>query len=384
MRIRLFPAGFRSLGVTMFVALGCAGPPSESAEEVVTRMSTGIAFFEARAASDPHDYVSQRQLVRRYGERFAVAAMTDDLVRAERAAHALLARSPDRSGAWGRLSAVLLMRHRFAEAMAAADSAVQLAPDDPDAIGAHFDAALAIGNYRVAHEALVLLPARDIATRARWAAWHQLTGNLSSAREAQALTCAGLDRAGAPPLAMAWCLTELGGLTGESGDEREAAAIFRQALTVHPDYRGALEGLADLAHASGEWASARGLYERILSDAHPDLYRRVAEVERGLGRVAAAADAEDRFRSLVSAPGQEAMQGPEIVQHLLQAGAEFRDSALAVAQREVARRPTMESWQILAMVFRTRDNLDAARHADSVVAAMQEDLNRLARPAPAL
>lgn len=380
MSTRCSRSGFRHLGVTLFVALGCAGPPADDGADAVARISAGIAFFEARATADPHDYLSQRQLVRRYGERFAVAASAEDLIRAETAAHAMLARSPDRSGAWGRLSAVLLMQHRFAEALAAADSAVQLAPDDPDAIGARFDAALAIGNYRGAHEALVHLPARDMATRARWAAWNQLTGNLPAAREAQARTCSGLDRAGAPPLVMAWCLTELGGLTGESGNDAEAVAIFHQALAVQPGYRGALEGLADLAHARADWAKARELYARILSDAHPDLYRRLAEVERGLGRVVPATEAEDRFRTLISEPGQEAMQGPEIVEHLLQAGPEYQDSALAVAQREVARRPTIESWQILAVVFRARNDLDAAHVADSVIAAIQADIARLANP----
>ncbi|MFN2317841.1 MAG: hypothetical protein ABR551_09835 [Gemmatimonadales bacterium] len=383
MSIRFSRSGIRHLGVTVFVALGCAGPPADNGHDAVTRISAGIEFFEARAAADPHDYLSQRQLVRRYGERFAVAATALDLVRAETAAHALLARSPDRSGAWGRLSAVLLMQHRFAEALAAADSAVALEPAGADAIGARFDAALAIGHYRAAHEALVQLPARDMATRARWAAWHQLTGHPAAAREAQALTCAGLDHAGAPPLARAWCLTELGGLTAESADEAEAVAIFRNALAVQPGYRGALEGLADLAHAREDWASARELYTRILSDAHPDLYRRLAEVERGLGQMEAATEAEDQFRVLVSAPGQEAMQGPEIVAHLLQAGGHWQDSALAVAEREVARRPTLESWQMLARVFQIRNDSMATRRADAMIAGIQLDLARLTAHTPA-
>lgn len=377
MRVRRLEILLAHPWALLIAAVGCADPGPGEAVDEIARVSAGIAFFEARASADPQDYLSHRQLVRRYGERFALAAAPGDPARAEAAARRLLATSPARSEAWARLSAVYLMQHRFAEALAAADSAVALVPGDPEAVGASYDANLALGQYERAYQALLSLPRASLATRVRWASWHLLGGRDTAARTTQTAACLGLARGNAPALARAWCLTELGRIVQEAGEFREAAATYAAALAVQPGYRGAIEGLADLALARQAWGEARRLYRRILSPAHPDLYLRLAETETGLGRARAAAAAQARFLVLTRDPGQEALQGPEIVAHLLSGGPGGFDSALVVARRETERRPTLESWSLLARVHEVRGEADAAAAIEAHIASIRDRLTTL-------
>ncbi|MDP9143995.1 MAG: hypothetical protein M3N43_04760, partial [Actinomycetota bacterium] len=81
-------------------------------------------------------------------------------------------------------------------------------------------------------------------------------------------------------------------------------------------------------------------------------------------------------------PGQEALQGPEIVAHLLAGGPPHHDAALAVAQRETARRPTLESWELLARVHHARGDSERAAEAEAALAAIRTRLARLSAPSP--
>jgi hypothetical protein len=154
-------------------------------------------------------------------------------------------------------------------------------------------------------------------------------------------------------------------------DAGEARAHFARALVFQPGYRGALEGIASLAHAAEDWTTSRRIYRSILSPAHPDLHRRLAEAERGLGNLEAARAEEQHFARLVAGPEQEALQAPEIVRSLLQRGPSGWESALAVSRREIARRPTIESWALLVEVHTARGEYAEAREAQLALDAVR-------------
>ncbi len=369
----------RLLSAALVAALGCAAPVPEQSTTELARISEGIAFFEARAASDPVDNIARRQLINRYGERFALGADFDDVARAEALARQVLVGSPAPARDHARLAAVLLMQHRFAESLQAANAAFEADAGSPEALGARFDAALAVGHYADALATLRQLPPREVATEARWVGWHLVAGNTAAARATQERVCQALDRAAAPPVTRAWCLTELG---RQAAEPAAAARIFGAALALLPGYRGALEGLASLALEAGRHAEAAALYRDILSGAHPDLYRRLAEAERGLGNAAEATRLEQEFRRMVSGSAQEALQAPEIVAALLDEGPPAHDEALAVALREVERRPTLESWALLAEVHQARGEVASAGAASRAIDSIRATI-RVAAGAPA-
>jgi len=324
-------------------------------------VSRSIEFFEGRLAADPNNYLVAGRLAGRYMVRFGLAADARDVERAEALARRLTTLAPDRAASMGRLSGVLLTQHKFAESLAAARAAVAADPGDEDARGALFDATLASGAYREAEAALRAMRPGSLATLVRRAQWLDATGHATGARETMERVCRQLEQSAARPSTVAWCLTELAGLVHRERGPEAAGAVLDRAVKVQPGYRGAAEQMAHLAAARGEWEAAHRLYQRIAVDAHPDLYLRLAEVAGRLHREEERSQWERRFLEVVSQPEKEALFGPELALFLVERnGPGDGAAALAIAEREIARRPTTESLDLLAWVHYRRGEPEAA------------------------
>lgn len=338
------------------------GPPAPDDPEVI---AASIAFFEDRLAEDPSNPAAAAALISRYTTRFRTQADLADLGRAQDLARDAAPRSLDPAQANASLASVLLMGHEFAGALAAARAAVSADPDDEEALAALYDAAFAVGNYAEAEEALAALPADGMAWRVRQAAWFDAHGKSGDAADTMRPVCEQLERSGRR-LDAAWCLSELAGL--EAGTDAGGAAARRsleRALHLRPGYRGALEGLADLAYAEGDLPTAKRLYERIASDAHPDLYLRLAEISAIEGEAAAEARWNRLFEGAAFAEGHEALFAPSIVRYLLRSP-EGLSRAAEVARRDVVRRPTVEAHDLLGWVqFLSGDLEEALASSDS-------------------
>jgi tetratricopeptide (TPR) repeat protein len=372
MRCRL--AGLTAAGI---LAGAPACRPGGSADEFVVLaadtsiVSRSIEFFEARLRADPNNYLVAGRLAGRYMVRFGLAADARDVERAEALARRLITLAPDRAAAMSRLSGVLLTQHKFTESLAAARAAVAADPGDQDARGALFDATLASGAYREAEAVLLAMRPGALATLVRRAQWLDATGHASGARETMERVCRRLQQSAARPSTVAWCLTELAGTVHMERGPDAAWPVLDRAVKVQPGYRGALEQMADLAVSQGEWETAYRLYSRIAVDAHPDLYLRLAEVAGRLGREEERSEWERRFLDVVARPEKEALFGPELALFLAERnGPGDGAAALAIAEREIARRPTIESLDLLAWVHYRRGELEAALAAsDRALAA---------------
>ena len=347
-----------------------------AADTAVT--SRSIQFFETRLAADPHNFMVAGRLVGRYLLRFGTGADLADVVRAEQLARGLLDEAPDRGAAWSRLSGVLLTQHKFGEALSAARAAVERNPRDRDALGALFDASLASGRYADAEAALDGLRPGSLDALVRRAQWLDAQGRSRGAFDAMDRVCRQLQRSAYRPSVIAWCLAELAKVEHNRTGPEAAEHLFREAVEVQPGYRGGIEGLADLAYARGEWTGARKLYRRIAADAHPDLYLRLMELSGRLGEPGAAAAWERRFLGVAGDPAHEPLYGSTLALHLAERGLPpDRDRALAVARREIERRPSNESYDGLAWVHYRRGELaealmasDRARHWGSASPTM--------------
>ncbi|MGH7578580.1 MAG: tetratricopeptide repeat protein, partial [Gemmatimonadales bacterium] len=279
--------------------------------------------------------------------------------------------APDRAAAMSRLSGVLLTQHKFVESLAAARAAVAADPGDEDARGALFDATLASGAYQEAEAALRAMRPGSLAALVRRAQWLDATGRATGARETMERVCRQLEESATPPSTIAWCLTELAGLVHRERGPDAAGPVLDRAVSVQPGYRGAVERMADLAASRNNWITAYRLYLRIAVDAHPDLYLRLAEMARRLGREEERGRWERRFLDVVSHPDQEALYGAELALFLAERnGPGDGAAALAIAKREVARRPTIESFDVLAWVhYRRGDPVAALAASDRALAA---------------
>lgn len=360
-KLRIVGAGLALaglMGTALALPRPVLPPRAAFAEPDVDATDGAIAFFEDKLGRDPTNPLLAAHLASRYMSRFGLVADLRDVERAEGLARRLVHLSRDRSRAWTRLSGVLLARHAFGEALDAARAAVAADSADADARGALFDAAFAAGSYAEAEAALTRLET-GVARRVREAFWLNAMGETDRAaarlREACRTIAGWSDR----ETTVAWCLTELGHLELVRKGPRAAGGIYAAALDAFPGYRAAVEGLADLAHARGEWGEAERLYGRIAVDAHPDVYLRLAETRRRQGDPDGAAAWEREFLRVASAPGAEPLYAHSLALYYAERE-ETRDRALAVALRDVRRRPTVESWDVLAQVRLARGEIEEA------------------------
>jgi tetratricopeptide (TPR) repeat protein len=353
-----------ALGVALAISRVVAPRATAVAASDTAITSKSIAFFERRLTQDPDNFMIGGQLVARYLMRFQVAANLADVERAEVIARSALRLVSDTAGAYARLGVVYLTQHKFAAAYAAARRAVAWNPRNQGALGVLFDASVAIGRYAVAESTLSRLTPGRLPHQLRLAHMLTMRGRIDGAYHALDHACHQLALAQVSPQTVAWCFTELAKVQHAREGEPSAAALYRRALEVQPGYRAALEGLADLAYARGDWVEAGRLFQRIAAEAHPDLYLRLAEVHRALGEQGVAERWERAFLCVARAPGAEALYAHPLA--LYYAGRPLTlDTALAIARRDVARRPAVESYDVLSWVlFRRRDLAQALAMSD--------------------
>ncbi len=350
-----------ALGVAAAISSVARGGRAGAAADTAI-VSHSIAFFEGRLAHDPRNPMIGGQLVARYLMRFQVGANLGDVRRAETVAREILPLTSDTAGGLTRLGMIHLTQHQFGPAYDAARRALRWNPHDQTALGLWFDAAMAMGRYGEADSALGRLKPGRLPHQLRTAHYLTALGRIDAAYYAMDRACRELERASAPPQVAAWCGTELAKLARQREGPAAAAALLERALGLRPGYRGAIEGLADLAYARGDWKEAMREYVRILADAHPDLYLRIAEVSRELGDTARAVAADGEFLRVARAPGAEPLYAHPLALFYAEQP-RMRDSAVAVARRDVARRPAVESWDVLSWALFRQGRLTAALEA---------------------
>ncbi len=376
-RLRRSLAGPALLLVTVGAALAvprvrrALGPQDVRADTAVT--SRAIERFAERWSDDPWNLMVGGRLADRYLARFGVMADLRDVDSAEAVARRLVGVAPEGAVAHARLALILLARHEFGEAYDVARRAVAADSTEEAAWAALFDAAIASGRYAEARQALERMAAGSLARELRRARWLDATGRPTAAYRVMRDACLALEAARARPQTVAWCLTELARIGAGVMREDSTAGLLEHALAVYPGYRGAVERMADAALARSEWSRAAGLYRRIAVDAHPDLYLRLAEAFAALHDADAARRYEERFLEVATAPGAEPLYAQPLALFYA-AHPATRDSALAVALRDVARRPTVESHDVLRRVYLLRGEVGEAAAVEERITAIIEGL----------
>jgi Tfp pilus assembly protein PilF len=334
-------------------ALGARRAASASALESRV-LSRDIAFLERRVAIDPHNWLLAGHLADLYARRFQEDADLTDVERAEALARSALALRTTTPSAHARLASILLTQHRFADAYDVAKIAASFEAPGDAALAVFVDAARAVGDYAAADSALARITPGTFAAAVRGTG-----GDVRRAARRIGRACVRLEELGASRDLRAWCLTRLAGAEHARAGADAAEGWLRRALTVRPTHRGAIESLADMAYAQGEWRRAKTLYTRILADAHPDLFLRLAEVDRALGLEDSAAKFEERFVALATAPGAEALNALPLAMHYARTGRCY--DAARLARGELARRRSAEALETVAWIrFECGDTRGAA------------------------
>jgi tetratricopeptide (TPR) repeat protein len=251
-------------------------------------LTTTIAALERRLSSDPTDGAAAARLADALMRQARATSNAGLVVQAEAALRAALTARPSYE-AQRMLGAVLASQHRFRDAIAAAERARAMEPDDTWNEGVIGDAHLELGEYDAAFAAFDAMMRRrpSAAAYGRASYARELQGDLPGALRLMQMA---LDATSAhDPESQAWHHAQVGDLYFQMGRLADAEREFRYADFTFAGHPLALAGLARVDAARGDLSSALARYASLdAAGALPEYAARMAEIEQALGRTAEA------------------------------------------------------------------------------------------------
>lgn len=335
-----------------------------------------IAFWQQKVQRDDRDYISLTYLGQAYLQKGRETGDAAAYSRAQTALEQALTLNPTYELTLAYLSATLIAQHDFQGALEIAERVYDFDPGALQALATMGDASLELGRYDEAEAAYETLleqaPGAAVYSRAARLAW--VHGDAAGAIDWMQKAAADAAAVGLTGERLAWYQFQLGELFFNSGDVEAAAAQYAAARQTWPDYYLVLVGEGKVAAAQGDYDQAIALYEQLVARLpQPAFVATLGDFYALAGDETAAQqqyDTVDFITNLESS--NEALYGRQIA--LFYANHDTKlDSALASAQAELASRPDVYGYDVLAWTLLKNGRLDEA-------AAASEQALRLGTP----
>jgi len=236
-----------------------------------------IRFFQWKVAQDPDDFFNYDRLGVAYIQK---ARETGDITYYNLAAKALEKSldlnsvTPEAAPATKHLATVYFAEHRFGEALALTQKAIDLNPRDVTPYALLGDARSEMGEYEKAWAAYRRLQDPEDAPSAtsgvqyleqsRASVESLLTGDTTAAIDHMRRAIDISVESRMADESIAWSKFTLGESYFLLGDLSNAKAAYTDALKTYPDYHRALAGLAKVSSAEGRLGDAIELYKKAI------------------------------------------------------------------------------------------------------------------------
>ena len=342
-------------------------PPAKTDSEI---RSLDIEFYERRVAEDSFSAADRSRLAGLYIQRARETGSYADYERAEALARESLGlREAHNASTYAVLTAALLARHQFAEALREATRLHAADTADVGHTALLGEVELEVGDYVSAagHFSSVARHADKPSIAARLARWYEVTGRLEKARAVLRQSAARLSGADIPREQLAWFHYRLGELHLRSGQLAAADSSFNHALAILPaDYR-ALGGLARASAARGEWSSALDFGARALAvHLDPATLGTMSDAHGALGdTVQARSFADAMALGALSQPGAiHRTWGVFLLDHDRDVQRVLREARASLRERR-----DVYGYDLLAWAAYKAGNIEEARRASALAVA---------------
>jgi tetratricopeptide (TPR) repeat protein len=332
-------------------------------------LSRQIQRLEARLAKEPGNAVAAVALADALLRETRVTGNAGLAKQAEATLNAALVADPLNYSARRMLATVYLSQHRFRDAIRQAEHCRSARNDDPYVYGVLGDGHLELGDYDEAFAAfdrmMALRPNAAAYARASYA--RELQGDLQGALKLMAMAADATSPQDAESLA--WHHAQLGHLNLELGRLADARREYAQADFVFPGHPFAIDGLARIAAASGNYEEAIRLVQSQLAAAPtPAGAAYAGDLLRALGRPE---EAEREYRLAEAAWITDTPEPSRLAKFLAEHHRRIPD-AVRIAEAAAADRHDIFTMDALAWAYFQDGQLDkamaaskAARHTGS-------------------
>jgi tetratricopeptide (TPR) repeat protein len=310
----LTPVAVFAVVLAVLVALNRGGAPFPPAiADPGAPTGDAVKDFQRAVRAAPGSAAAYAGLGDAYLARARETADPGFYTRAERAFDAALRRDPDHLGALIGAGTLAGLRHEFRAQLTLGRRAAALAPQLARPYTVIADAQIELGRHRQAARSIQRLVdgKPGLAAYARASYYRELSGDLPGAVAAMRLAAS----AGGTPENVAYVQALVGDLELQRGRVGAARLAYAAALRSVPGYPAGLVGLARADAAGGEPGRAAARLRRAAARLPlTSTLALLAQVEREVGRPAAAAAALDAaraqqrlYRAAATAPDAEAV-----------------------------------------------------------------------------
>lgn len=335
--------------------------PVKSANVTVTDRQ--IEAAQAAIQKDSKDPRGYNQLAAAFMQKSRESGDFSLNARAEKALEHSLKLAPGSFEATKLKATLELNYHRFADALATAQKAQQMNPQDHEIYGAMVDALVELGEYERAVEAaqkmVDLKP--NTASYSRVSYLRSLHGDRQGAIDAMKMAIESANPKAVETIA--WSRVHLGDELFQNNQPAEAEKQYDHALFVFPDYHVALAAKARARFAAGDTEKAVELYKRAIERVPlPDTVAALGDIYAVTGRSEEAKQQYDQVEFIEKLGETGGTYSRQLAMFWADHDINL-DAALAAAEKERAARKDIYAADLLAWTLYKKGRFAEAKRA---------------------
>ena len=330
-----------------------------------------LQFWNTRIQQDSIQIIALGKSAQEYTTLFETTGTIESLKKAEIALQKAVDNAHIGKDVYLRaLSKNLISQHRFKEALFALAKAEKSHPNKRATQLMQFDVAMELGNYDNAQKYLKkLTDFSDFNYLIRLAKWKDYVGDLDATIHNMERAKNIAEYSNNQDLKV-WTYTNLADYYGHAGRIKDSYEHYLKSLAVDPGNAYAKKGIAWItySHEKNPTEALRILEAIQKQHQSPDYFLLKAEIAEYQNDLTAQQQNIDAYFEAIQHPDYGAMYNAHTAEILLSQKERY-DQALEIAQKEVANRPTPQSYDLLAYVYQQKgDYKKALTIAESYVA----------------